>query len=52
MIARFLCWFFGHPRGKRVSVDTTTVHDGIATFRCPRCASTWTRTLRKAKAAA
>lgn len=41
MIARLLCKFLGHKRGKRVP-DTDDV-------RCPRCSATWPRP-RKAKA--
>ncbi len=38
MIARILCWLIGHARGKRVNVI-----DGVVTFRCARCMTTWTR---------
>jgi uncharacterized C2H2 Zn-finger protein len=46
MIKRLLCWLTGHVRGKRV-----TEIDGVATFRCPRCGASWSRKLRKPKAA-
>lgn len=42
-----LCLVTGHIRGKRVNEL-----DGVATFRCPRCKTTWTRKLRKKSSAA
>lgn len=43
MIARLICWMYGHKRGKRVP-ETNNV-------RCPRCGAQWERP-KKTKAAA
>jgi predicted RNA-binding Zn-ribbon protein involved in translation (DUF1610 family) len=42
MIAKLICRWFGHLRGKRVSLMS-----GKATFQCPRCGAQW---IRKVKA--
>jgi transcription elongation factor Elf1 len=47
MIARLKCFFWGHKRGKRLTMVTTTSTMPMNHFRCPRCGSQWTR---KAKA--
>lgn len=39
MIARLRCWFFGHPRGKRIDLHTV---------KCSRCGAEWARE-KKAK---
>lgn len=38
MIAKLWCFFFGHPRGKRVNAQQV---------QCPRCTATWDRPERK-----
>lgn len=45
MIARLICFFKGHKRGKRLtaSMATTTSTSPVNTYECPRCRATWTR---------
>jgi hypothetical protein len=44
MIARLICWWAGHRRGKRVGITATGTRGGVyAEFRCPRCNATWSR---------
>ena len=42
LINRFRCWFFGHPRGKRVP-NPSDEGRGVRWLRCPRCGAEWTR---------
>lgn len=43
MIARLLCRFLGHRRGKRTGVSSTL---GVQ-MRCPRCAAVWNRKVKE-----
>ena len=38
-IGKIICKWFGHMRGKRISV----LPPGVITWRCPRCGHTWSR---------
>jgi hypothetical protein len=49
VIARLICRFLGHRRGKRLPANPEDTLPRLNTFACPRCKATWTR---KAKAAA
>lgn len=52
MIAKLKCWLFGHKRGKRVVYTVGGPEsDGEREYECPRCEATWTRKIRKPKAA-
>jgi hypothetical protein len=51
MIARLKCWLFGHTRGRRVELVTSTSTVPVHTFECRRCGAQWTRKVRKAAAA-
>lgn len=44
MIAKLLCKFFGHKRGKRYDMPPGSDMNG---YRCPRCEATWTRPRKK-----
>lgn len=46
MIARLKCWLFGHKRGKRLLMVTTTSTVLVNTYECPRCKATWTRKVK------
>lgn len=52
LIARLLCWRYGHKRGKRVAPqdvrNPVAVNAPTNVFACPRCGDQWAR---KAKAA-
>lgn len=51
MIARLICWWKGHKRGKRVVYTVGGPEsDGEREYECPRCGATWIRKIRKAKA--
>lgn len=53
MIAKLICWLYGHKRGRRLTasmVTTTSTGPETNRFECPRCAATWTRKIRKGKA--
>ena len=52
MIARLLCYLFGHRRGRRVVYAVGGPEsDGEREYMCPRCEATWTHKIRKAKSA-
>jgi hypothetical protein len=44
VFARFLCWLFGHRRGRRVAEASDTVR---IVLQCQRCGARWTRKRRK-----
>lgn len=46
------CFFFGHRRGKRLAAHKDGIRPGFDKFECRRCEGTWTRKIRKPKAAA
>ena len=55
MIARLICWYKGHKRGKRIlrMISGGTVeHNGVpvkageSLYECPRCKATWTRKVK------
>lgn len=47
MIAKLICWWKGHRRGRRV--PPLRVGTATTLFQCPRCHATWSRRT-KAKA--
>lgn len=47
MIAKLICYFRGHLRGKR---DRAQSNQEKIVYRCPRCGGTWTRKPAKGKA--
>lgn len=58
LIAKFLCWRYGHKRGKRVMADiqrepwllsesVPVYENGKQVFECPRCGGS--RKMRKVK---
>lgn len=55
MIARLICYFIGHKRGKKVFTIKTHDASGQRTtverteYACPRCKATWTRKVRRPK---
>lgn len=53
LLARMLCRLTGHRRGRRLKANGSPLVDGsgYAHFECPRCSATWTRKIRKVKAA-
>lgn len=46
MIARLICLFKGHKRGKRLTMVGFTSTVPLNHFRCPRCKATWTRKVK------
>lgn len=48
MIAKLICRFLGHRRGRRLKMEGQKTD----TLRCPRCSDTWTRKARAPKAKA
>ena len=48
MIAKIICWWKGHKRGRRIGGASGTDGRPFADFECPRCGSRWTRKERKA----
>ena len=50
IINRFLCYFYGHPRGKRA--DDVPLQTNYLTYRCRRCGALWSRKLRSPKGTA
>lgn len=51
MIAKLICYFRGHKRGKRVALENVrnpvAVNAPTVVYECPRCTAQWAR---KAKA--
>lgn len=53
MIARLICWWKGHKRGRRIETPSHVREaDAIVGLRlidleCPRCKARWTRRERK-----
>lgn len=41
MIARLICWWKGHRRGKRLTGEVA--QPGFGHFQCPRCGARWVR---------
>ena len=50
MIARLLCRFFGHRRGKRTGIFGAAALADHVEYQCSRCKARWSRKV-KAKAA-
>jgi len=45
IFGKLICWMMGHKRGKRVP-RIAEANQNWQTYRCPRCAATWTRKVK------